>query len=156
LWAGLFEGLIDFVITDHSPCLPALKLPERGDFLGAWGGIASLQLGLSAVWSEARVRGASLDQLLRWMSAGPARFAGLASRKGRIARGFDADLVVWDPDQSFEVEPTNLFFRHPVTPYAGRRLFGTVRETWLRGQRVFDGATHPAGPIGTPLLHRAA
>src|SRR6188768_2599580 len=97
LWQGLLGGIIDFVITDHSPCLPSLKLPELGDFHQAWGGIASLQLGLSAVWTEARRRGARLEQLADWMSSGPARFAGLGQRKGRIAPGYDADFVVWDP-----------------------------------------------------------
>jgi allantoinase len=156
LWQALFEGIIDFVITDHSPCLPALKLPERGDFLEAWGGIASLQLGLSAVWTEARSRGATPAELSRWMSNEPARFAGVANRKGRIARGYDADFAVWDPDANFSVSSSNLFFRHPVSPYLGQRLFGSVRETWLRGKRVFDGATHNGGPCGAPLLHRAA
>jgi allantoinase len=156
LWEGLFDGTIDFVISDHSPCAPALKLPERGDFMDAWGGIASLQLGLAAVWSEGRRRGASLGQLATWMSAAPADFAGVGKAKGRIAAGFDADFVVWDPDAAFEVAPSRLFFRHPTSPYLGRELAGVVRETWLRGRRVFDGATHTAGPIGAPLLHRSS
>ncbi len=155
LWQALFDGVIDFVITDHSPCLPALKLPEQGDFMRAWGGIASLQLGLPAVWSEARRRGASLADISRWMSARPAAFAGVGARKGRIAPGFDADFVVWDPDAAFRVVAEELFFRHRVSPYLGRELVGAVRQTWLRGQKVFDGGVHPAGPIGVPLLHRS-
>ncbi len=156
LWAALFEGVIDFVITDHSPCTPALKLPETGDFHRAWGGIASLQLGLPALWTEARRRGADLRQLATWMSASPAAFAGLQRRKGRIAPGLDADLVIWDPDETFVPERDQLFFRHKVSPYLGRELAGRVHETILRGIRVFDGRAHPAGPIGKRLLRRDA
>jgi allantoinase len=155
LWQALFEGVIDFVITDHSPCAPALKLPEQGDFMAAWGGIASLQLGLSAIWSEARRRGGTLAQLAQWMSAAPARFAGLHARKGRIAVGCDADLLVWDPEQSFEVVPERLLFRHKVSPYLGMRLTGIPAKTLLRGQLVYDGIAHPAGAVGTTLLHRS-
>ncbi len=155
LWAGLFEGVVDFVITDHSPCLPSLKLREQGDFMNAWGGIASLQLGLAAVWSEARRRGASLERLSQWMSTRPSAFAGIGNVKGRIAPGFDADFVVWDPEATFRVEPDKLFFRHRVSPYLHQDLVGVVRETWLRGQRVFDGTRHLAGPVGAPLLHRS-
>jgi allantoinase len=154
LWQALLEGVIDFVITDHSPCSPQLKLPERGDFQQAWGGIASLQLGLSAIWTEAERRGAGLVQLSKWMSTGPAAFAGQKSKKGTIAPGYDADLVVWDPDESFTVSPDDLFFRHRVSPYIGTRLTGRIHHTFLRGQEVYDGTRHPAGPIGNVLLHR--
>jgi allantoinase len=156
LWQALFDGIIDFVISDHSPCSPALKLPERGDFMEAWGGIASLQLALAAIWSEADRRGATLEQISRWMSSEPAAFAGLGRRKGCIARGFDADLVVWDPEAEFDVEPTALFFRHRVSPYVGRKLRGVVRETWLRGQRIFAGGAHTSAPLGTSILSRGA
>jgi allantoinase len=161
LWQGLFGGVIDFVITDHSPCLPGLKLAERGDFMDAWGGIASLSLGLPAIWTEAARRGATLAQLSRWMSARPAAFAGLAGKKGWIAAGYDADLVVWDPDATFTVTPERLFFRHPISPYLGRELRGVVHQTWLGGRQVFDGtepagAAHPAGATGKLLLGRRA
>jgi allantoinase len=156
LWQALEDGVIDFVITDHSPCRPELKLPERGDFHGAWGGIASLQLGLPAIWTEARRRGAGLLDISRWMSRAPARFAGLADRKGQIAEGFDADLVVWDPDQAFSVDAERLFFRHRVSPYLGAELTGQVRMTLLRGEVVYDGNGHPASPRGRVLLHRRA
>ncbi|HSY24120.1 MAG TPA: allantoinase AllB [Polyangiaceae bacterium] len=159
LWQGLFEGIIDFVVTDHSPCLPALKLPAEGDFMHAWGGIASLQLGLPAVWTEARARGATLPDLARWLSGRPAAFSGLASRKGSLAPGHDADFVVWDPDATFPVDAEGLFFRHRVSPYLGRALTGRVHETWLRGERVFaaDGhaGTHQGAPRGETLLHRS-
>lgn len=154
LWRGLLDGTIDFVITDHSPCIPALKLPDLGDFEAAWGGIASLQLGLPAVWTEARKRGADLLALSRWMSSAPARFAGLGARKGRLAAGFDADLLIWDPDAPITVQAQDLFFRHPVSPYLGQALQGRVQHTVLRGQAVYDGTGHPAGPVGRPLLHR--
>jgi allantoinase len=156
LWAGLFEGVIDFVTTDHSPCSPHLKLPERGDFQAAWGGIASLQLGLPALWTHARARGADLVQLARWLSAQPARFAGIAARKGRIAPGHDADIVVWDPDERFAVSPERLFFRHKVSPYLGLDLSGVVHHTFLRGVEVYDGQGHPARGQGQFLLRRDA
>jgi allantoinase len=156
LWKGLFEGVIDFVITDHSPCSPHLKLPDVGNFHDAWGGIASLSLGLPNVWTEGARRGATLEQLATWMSEGPARFAGLSRTKGRIARGFDADLVVWDPAAEFVVDPARLHFKHKVSPYLGAPLKGRVHRTFLRGHEVFDGTDHPCGPIGKSLLHREA
>jgi allantoinase len=156
LWSALLDGVIDFVITDHSPCLPALKLAERGDFAAAWGGIASLQLGLAAVWTEARRRGADLAALFRWLSAAPADFAGLATKKGQIAPGFEADLLIWDPEAAFTVNPERLFIRHKISPYFGQVLRGRVQHTLLRGQCVYDGEKHPAGPVGRPLLHRKA
>ncbi|HET9953770.1 MAG TPA: amidohydrolase family protein, partial [Polyangiaceae bacterium] len=156
LWSALLEGVIDFVITDHSPCLPALKLPERGDFLEAWGGIASLQLGLPAIWSEARRRGADLATLFRWMSSAPARFAGLSASKGRIDAEFDADLVIWDPDDTVPVDSEALFFRHKISPYLGMRLEGRVHHTILRGASVYDGRQHPEPPRGKALLYRQA
>jgi len=135
LWKGLREGAIDLVVSDHSPATAVLK--ETGDFGTAWGGIASLQLGLPIVWSAARDRGVSLDEVVRWMSSAPASLVGL-SQKGAIEVGRDADLVVFAPDDSFLVDPEALHHRNPVTPYAGRRLHGVVRGTWLRGTRVGD------------------
>ncbi|HVZ72953.1 MAG TPA: allantoinase AllB [Polyangia bacterium] len=154
LWRGLMDGVIDLVVSDHSPCTPALKQRERGDFAAAWGGIASLQLGLPAVWTEARRRGADVGALATWMSARPAALAGVSKRKGRIASGFDADLVAWDPDAGLDVAADGLHFKHKVSPYVGRRLFGRVEKTWLRGRVVYDGGKHPAGPVGAPLLRR--
>ncbi|GAA2572609.1 allantoinase AllB [Actinomadura fulvescens] len=134
LWRGLADGVISCVVTDHSPCTPELK---RGDFVSAWGGIASVQLGLPAVWSAARARGHGLDAVVRWMAEGPAALAGLPA-KGRIAVGSDADLVAFAADESFVVDPAALHHRHPVTPYAGRVLSGVVQATWLRGEVVGD------------------
>lgn len=154
LWRGLLDGTIDFVITDHSPCTPQLKELERGHFHDAWGGIASLQLGLSTIWTHAAPRGASLVDLARWMSTNPAHFAGVGSRKGRIASGYDADLVIWDPDEAFTLLEGQLFFKHRVSPYLGMRLRGKVQRTLLRGVEIYDGQGHPAGPVGELLLGR--
>ena len=134
LWDGLRDGVIDCVVSDHSPCPPELK---RGEFGDAWGGIASVQLGLSAVWTQAARRGFSLVDVVRWMCAAPATLAGLTS-KGAIAPGFDADFAVVAPDETWVVDPALLRHRHPVTPYAGATLRGVVRETWLHGTRI-DG-----------------
>jgi allantoinase len=135
LWRGLADGTIDLVVSDHSPCTPELKRLDAGDFGLAWGGISSLELGLPVVWTEARRRGFALADVARWMAEGPARLVGLG-RKGRIAPGHDADLCVFAPDEAFVVDPGRLHHRHPLTPYAGRRLRGVVRGTWLRGQEL--------------------
>ncbi|HEV8356223.1 MAG TPA: allantoinase AllB [Gemmatimonadales bacterium] len=136
LWKALLAGEIDLVASDHSPCPPALK-ETRGDFFSAWGGIASLQLALPAVWTAARKRGAAPERIAEWMSVAPARLARLHGRKGAIAAGYDADLVVWDPEARFVVDPAALRHRHKTTPYAGRELFGAVRATWVAGRLVF-------------------
>ncbi|MCP4872951.1 MAG: allantoinase AllB [Proteobacteria bacterium] len=153
LWAGLRDGVIDFVVSDHSPCIPGLKLPERGDFLEAWGGIASLQLGLAAVWTEARMRGFGLDHLVRWMSAGPASLLGLHDR-GRIAVGARADLVAWEPETAFLVDGAALAHKHPTTPYAGRELTGRVVGTWLAGVPVARDGVMIGAAAGTTLARR--
>ena len=136
LWEALIAGDIDLVGSDHSPCPPEMKETE-GDFFSAWGGIASLQLSLSAVWTGARARGLKPERIAQWMSAAPARLAGLQSRKGALAAGYDADIVVWDQHARFVVNPTELLHRHKVTPYAGRELFGKVSATYVGGQRIF-------------------
>ncbi|MER7727494.1 allantoinase AllB [Streptomyces sp. NPDC096323] len=132
LWQGLADGTIDCIVSDHSPCTTDLKTP---DFASAWGGISSLQLGLPAIWTEARRRGHGLDDVARWMSAAPAELAGL-HHKGAIAPGRDADFAVLAPDATFTVDPAELFHRNQVTAYAGRTLHGVVRSTWLRGVRI--------------------
>ncbi|NYI08350.1 allantoinase AllB [Allostreptomyces psammosilenae] len=145
LWKGLADGAFAAVVSDHSPSTVELKRLHTGDFAEAWGGIASLQLGLPAVWTEGRRRGATLDDLARWMSAGPAALVGL-DRKGAIAPGRDADLVALDPEDTFTVDPALLHHRNPLTPYAGRTLTGRVVTTWLRGAPV-DVAGRPRGRL---------
>ena len=154
LWAGLADGRIDLIATDHSPAPPALKSIDAGDFVAAWGGIASLQLGLPAVWTGARSRRLTLEHLARWLAAAPAKLAGLDDRKGTIAPGRDADFVFFDPDATTVVDPSALFHRHPVTPYAGMRLNGRVHKTMLRGEVVFDEGQLAKTPFGRPVLKR--
>jgi allantoinase len=144
LWRALAAGVIDQIVSDHSPCVPALKPP--GDFMGAWGGIASLQLSLPVVWTAARSRGCGLSDVARWMAQRPAEIAGLG-RKGRVAVGYDADLVAFAPEESFVVDPARLRHRHPITPYAERRLHGVVHGTWLRGAVAGD---EPRGALLIP------
>jgi allantoinase len=151
LWAALGAGTVDLIASDHSPCPPEMKLREEGDFLRAWGGIASLQVGLSVVWTEARARGYALTHVVRWMCEGPARLAGLQKRKGAIAVGYDADLVIFNPDTTFRVDPERLYHRHKLTPYAGRELAGVVEATFVRGQKVFERGNFPAAPAGQVL-----
>jgi allantoinase len=136
LWEALREGVLGMIVSDHSPCPPALKRQESGDFMQAWGGIASLELGASAVWTEASTRGFDLPDLARWMCETPARLAGAGEHKGRIEVGFDADLFAWNPDAARTVAAEELLQRHPVTPYAGMRLRGRVERTWVRGRQV--------------------
>jgi allantoinase len=135
LWQALRRGDVDCIVSDHSPCTPELKRLDLGDFGAAWGGIASLQLGLPAVWTEARLREFALVDVVRWMSERTARIAGLR-HKGMIERGFHADFAVFAPDDAFVVAPERLHHRNPVTPYAERALAGVVRSTWLRGRQV--------------------
>jgi allantoinase len=135
LWRSLADGTIDGVVSDHSPCTPELKRLDIGDFGLAWGGIASLELGLPVVWTEARRRGFSLTDVVRWMAEGPARLLGL-QHKGRIRLGNEADFCVFAPDEAFVVDPERLHHKNPLTPYDGRPLLGVVRSTWLRGEEL--------------------
>jgi allantoinase len=145
LWQGLHDGVIDLIATDHSPCPPAMK---EGNFRDAWGGIASLSVAVSVIWTEMRARGLPLENLARWMSAGPAELAGLRERKGAIAAGCDADLVVFDPDAGFILKAEDLQYRHLVSPYLGEKLFGKVRATFLRGAAVYQEGSFPDPPAG--------
>jgi allantoinase len=151
LWDGLRDSTLDFIATDHSPCFAKMKQKETGDFMAAWGGIASLELALPAVWTAARHRGYSIGRLARWMCAAPARLAGLEKRKGQIAVGFDADIAIWDPDAAFRVDPARLHQRLKMTPYAGRELSGVLVETFLRGRRIFERGEFIGAPSGEIL-----
>jgi allantoinase len=148
LWEALREGVIDLIATDHSPCPPDLKRMDEGNFQTAWGGIASLSVALSVVWSGMWRRGFALDDLARWMSARPAALAGIERRKGAIAEGRDADFVLFDPDAEIEVAAKTLYTRHPISPYMGEKLFGKVVATWVRGRQVFREGVFSSSCVG--------
>jgi allantoinase len=153
LWNALGRGAIDFVVSDHSPSPPAMKCLNSGDFLKAWGGISSLQLGLPVIWTKMGGRKDSLKHLVRWMCSGPAQLAGLENRKGAIAIGYDADIVVWNPEKRFIVRPKMLQHRHKLTPYAKQSLRGVVEATFLRGEMIYDRGRFLGKPKGA-LLRR--
>jgi allantoinase len=148
LWQGLRDGTIDMVVTDHSPCPPAMKRLAEGNFRTAWGGIASLSVALPLMWTEASRRGFTLLDLARWMAAEPARLVGCDTRKGRLAAGYDADFVVFDPESGFIVTEDKLHYRHRVSPYLGETLRGVVKATYLRGNLVFADGEFPGEPGG--------
>ncbi|HEX3142834.1 MAG TPA: amidohydrolase family protein, partial [Pyrinomonadaceae bacterium] len=154
LWEALRDGTIDFVVSDHSPCPPEMKLREQGDFMKAWGGISSLQLRLPIVWTEARARGFTIEQIIQWLCAGPARQVGFDARKGSIKQGADADIVIWNPDTEFRVAPEMIHHRHKLTPYAGEVLQGTVEKTFLRGQMVYDGGEFGFERLGRKIVRQ--
>jgi allantoinase len=147
LWSALSSGALQMIVSDHSPCPPILKRRDVGDFFVAWGGIASLQLGSSVVWTAMRERGLPIERLVEWMSTAPATLAGLTGRKGALAPGYDADFVFFDPDGALEAHEDMLLHRHAVTPYLGVALRGTVEATYVRGMLAFD---RRAGPARTP------
>src|SRR5271169_1980854 len=148
LWQALRDGTIDLVATDHSPCPPEMKRLAEGDFRSAWGGIASLSLALSVMYTEASQRGFGLTDIAAWMAEAPANLAGCQMRKGRIRVGHDADFVVFDTDSEFVVSEDRLHYRHPVSPYLGEKLRGVVRATYLRGKVVFRDGDFPGEPFG--------
>ncbi len=148
LWRALADGTLDLIASDHSPCSPGLKAIEAGDFVAAWGGVAGLQLALSVTWTQARARGHGLGDIARWMSAAPARLAGLSDRKGAIAPGRDADLVVFAADDTFTVTPAAIQHRHRITPYVGETLSGVVHSTYLRGHLVWERGRAVATDLG--------
>jgi allantoinase len=151
LWLGLQHGMIDTIGSDHSPCPPEMKHLESGDFMSAWGGIASLQLTLPIVWTDAAKRGIPLQKIFEWLSTNPAKLVGLNDRKGQIARGFDADLIVFDPDAPWTVRGEKLHHRHKLTPYDGAQLRGQVLRTYLRGKLVARDAEIFEAPSGKLL-----
>jgi allantoinase len=153
LWDALADGTIDMVVSDHSPCPPEMKLRETGDFMKAWGGISSLQFRLPVMWTAARKRNHTVADLVAWLCRAPAQLVDLDDRKGSIAVGHDADIVIWNPDAEFQVEPGAIHHRHKLTPYEGRTLNGVVEKTFLRGRLIYDN-----GQFSTPqgeLIRRA-
>lgn len=151
LWKALADDTIDMVVSDHSPCTPNLKLAETGDFLAAWGGIAALQFSLPVMWTQIEKRGFGLRELTRWMSAAPAKLAGLDKRKGRLETGYDADIVIWNPEKEFKVVPEIIHFKHKITPYLGMNLRGVVEATFVRGEKVYEKGEFAASSIGKLL-----
>lgn len=140
LWEALLDGTIDLVVSDHSPSTAERKFAGAGDFQVAWGGIAGLQFGLPAVWTEARRRGVPLESVVGWFSRSTADFAGLAT-KGRIAEGADADMIVFAPDALHRIDAEELRSKNRVSAYIGHELAGVVRATYLAGEPVdLDGA----------------
>lgn len=152
LWKALQDNLISMVVTDHSPAPPALKELSSGNFMKAWGGIASLQFSLPVMWTAARERGIPFERLAQWMSQAPAKLAGLSHRKGAIAPGMDADFAVVDDAASFEVTEAIIQHRHKITPYLGNTLYGEVKCTYLHGEKVYGGGEFPALNRGQLLL----
>ncbi len=148
LWQGLRDGTIDLVATDHSPCLPDLKRLAEGNFRSAWGGIASLSMALPVMFTEASKRGFALTDIARWMAEGPAKLAGCQARKGRIAAGYGADFVVFDPESEFVVAESQLHYLHAISPYLGEELRGVVKATYLRGKPVFKDGKFPGESLG--------
>jgi allantoinase len=148
LWQGLRDGIIDLVVTDHSPCPPSMKRMDEGNFQTAWGGIASLSMALPIMWTEARQRGFALTDIVRWIAEQPAKLAGCQVQKGQISPGYDADLVVFDPEAEFQVTSDRLHHRHAVSPYLGETLRGVVKRTYVRGKLVFEDGEFPGRPLG--------
>lgn len=153
LWEGLAEGLIDYVVSDHSPCTHELKHEDSGDFEAAWGGISGLGLSLAAVWTEAYRRGFDLEDIGWWMCSGPARLAGLTD-KGAIVAGRHADLVAWDPDAPWSPTPETVHFRNKISPWFDRMFVGRVESTWVRGRRVWHRGAPDGSPSGREVLRR--
>jgi len=154
LWEALKDGTIDFVVSDHSPCPPQMKLRELGDFVNAWGGISSLQLRLPIMWTEASARGSTIEDLTKWLCREPARQVGLHNLKGAIKDGYDADIVIWDPDREVKVEPAMLHHRHKLSPYNGEVFRGVVEKSFVRGRMVYDGGEF-FGPFGQIVLRQS-
>jgi len=153
LWIGLEQGAIDFIVSDHSPCTPQLKKLETGDFDEAWGGIAGLQFSLPVIWTEMQTRGLTVAQLSYWMSESTAKFLKVTGKSGKIEVGSDADLVIWDPKAYFTLTESQIFHRHKVTPYLGKKLHGVVKKTFVRGQCVYDEGVFN-GPLGNELKRK--
>lgn len=147
LWDALKDGTIDLVVSDHSPCPPDIKLRDQGDFMKAWGGISSLQLRLPIIWTDASARGGTIQHLTKWLCSEPARQVGLHNLKGAIKDGYDADIVIWNSDREFKVEPAMLHHRHKLSPYNGEVLRGVIEKTFVRGRMVYDGGEF-SGPFG--------
>jgi len=154
LWRGLKDGIIDLVVTDHSPCPPSMKRLDEGNFESAWGGISSLSLALPVMWTGASQRGFALSDVARWMCEQPSRLAGCGAYKGRIAAGYDADFAILDTEAEFVVTEDRLHYRHLISPYLGAKLRGVIKATYLRGQPVFSDGKFCGDATGCDLSRR--
>lgn len=152
LHQALKFGLIDYVATDHSPAPPAMKELQSGDLMKAWGGISSLQFALPVLWTATKKHGAILNEIPKWLCEKPALLPGIQKSKGKIQKGFDADLVAWNPEEKFIVTEDMIHHRHKITPYLGEELYGVIKHTWLAGEKVFDGGKFLHLNKGTLLL----
>ncbi|MES2431218.1 MAG: allantoinase AllB [Bacteroidota bacterium] len=152
LWDALKAGVIDFVATDHSPATPDLKELQSGNFMKAWGGIASLQFALPVLWTAAKKRNCTFIDIVKWLCENPAKLAGQQNTKGKIAKGFDADIIIVDDEKSFTVEENIIQHRHKVTPYLGHQLYGVVEQTFLAGEKVYDTGEFTALNKGKIIL----
>lgn len=152
LWNALTEGIIDFVATDHSPAPPVMKELESGDFMKAWGGISSIQFALPVLWTAAKKHHCQLTDIAKWLCEKSASLPKLKN-KGKIAIGFDADLVVWDPEKKFTVTENIIHHRHKLTPYLNEELYGVVEQTWLKGEKIYDAGKFLNLNKGQILFH---
>ncbi|MEE2742548.1 MAG: amidohydrolase family protein, partial [Bdellovibrionota bacterium] len=152
LWKGVKEGIIDFIVSDHSPCIPQLKLIEQGDLEKAWGGISSLQFSLPLIWTEGEKQGLSPIDLVRLLCKGPSELIGLEHKKGDLLPGMDADIIVWSPQETFELTKEKILYKHKISPYEGKILKGEVQKTYLRGNIIYDNGQLPQGPKGQTIL----
>lgn len=141
LWQGIKNGIIDFVITDHSPATPEIKELETGNYKKAWGGIAGLQFSLPAVWKKGETQGLSIVDVSNIMSKNVAKFLKLDKIKGKIAQGYDADLVVWNPEKDFVSTNDEIHHKHKISPYVGYKLKGEVLKTYVNGNLVYNQGT---------------
>lgn len=154
LWLALEEGIIDFVATDHSPCPPQLKELSGGNFMQAWGGIASIQFALSSLWTAAKKRNCTLNDLAKWLCENPAKLIGKQASIGKIQKGYDADFIIWDPEKTFTVTESIIQHKHKITPYLNEELFGIVEEVFLKGSKVFEKNQYVQLNKGNVILNK--
>jgi allantoinase len=151
LWQALKDGIIDFVATDHSPAPPEMKQMQSGDLMKAWGGISSIQFALPVLWTAAKKHGCSVEDVAKWLCSNSAQL--IQKSKGKIQKGYDADLIVWDESRSFTVTEEMIHHRHKITPYLNEKLYGVVEQTCLAGKKVYDGGKFLHLNQGKILLH---
>ena len=153
LWQALKDGIIDFVATDHSPAPPEMKEINSGDFMKAWGGISSIQFALPVLWTAAMRHDCGLKDLAKWLCSNPSSLPDLQNRKGKIVAGYDADFVMWKPEKPFLVTQEMIHHKHKITPYLNEGLFGTVEQTWMAGEKIYDAGIFLHLNKGTILYH---